>query len=513
MTPTTVPPAVATYRAALPPGRLLDFPVTALDRAGVPTWSVTFYPQAAPNAGGHGYGTTDAEAMTSAFGELSEQVHASAATRRLPRRRATYRELLAEVGPRGVLDPVTACLPAGSPYTPDRPLEWVPVTRWEGGETVLAPVELVAFQGADLGPGDWLVTPITNGMGAGPTLEQALAHGLLELHQRDGNSVHFRVMDRGIAVDLDAVTDPETLDVLRRLDAEGIDVLVKLASTDFDLTNLFVVGADRDEEAGDPLMATACGEAAHPDREVALRKALLEYAAARVRKAFTHGPLGPVAAVTPPGYLDEYRRRLSLAGEEERALRTMIEWRSLSNREMRALLADTVLSVRSRVPFSSLPTVAGGEREALRDKGALLRLLTGRLAGAGFDVLYADYSRPDLGVYAVKAIVPGLEVETMTYYNIGPRNLRRLLDREDGRGEGLVGLGAPPPGALPLLLTGADRERLGGPAWLDPAAVDRAVGHLYPLYREPARHAAAFVVEEGWQMPANGGRRSAVGGR
>ena len=481
--------AIDAYRAALPPGEALDFPITAIDRLGVPTWSVTFWPESLPNAGGHGYGTTDAEALTSAYGELSEVVHAAAATRRLPRRRATYRELLREVGPRGVVDPVALCLEAGSPYTPDLPLEWVPVVRWVTGERVLVPIEFVAFQGADIGappPSGWLITPITNGLGAGPTLAHALGHGLLELLQRDGNSVNFRALARDSAIALDGVTDPETRSLLARLAAAGVEVVAKLAATDFGLTNVYVVGADRDPETGNPLMAAACGEAAHPDREVALRKAILEFAAARARLAFTHGPLGPVERVAPPRYLDRYVRRHTLAGEEERALRAMIDWTALPNGAIRAALADTVFAVRERIPFSALPTVAA----PLAGRAALLDLIAGRLGESGFDILYADFSPPGYPeVRVVKAIVPGLEVETISYGRIGPRNLRRLL----ARGGDLVGLGDPPPGARPILLTAEARDEFGGAAWLDPVAIDRLVGPLYVLYREPGRHSAPLA--------------------
>lgn len=268
-------------------------------------------------------------------------------------------------------------------------------------------------------------------------------------------------------------------------------MVVKPADCDLGLTNLYVVGADRDEEGGDPLMAAACGEAAHPDREVALRKALLEFAAARARLAFTHGPLGPVRAVAPPRYLDAYVRRHSLAGEEDRALWAMMAWCALPNGATRGALAGSVLAAREWVPFASLPTVAAPPA----GRAALARLVVERLAAAGLDVLYADLSpagAPEVRV--VKAIVPGLEVETMSYYRIGPRNLRRLL----ARGTDLVGIGAPPPGARPVLLTDTDRERLGGPAWLDPAAVDRAVGPLYVLYREPGRHSAPLALARGW---------------
>jgi len=484
-----LPQPVTSYQAALPAGELLDFPLTALDRVGVATWSVTFWPEQLPNAGGHGYGTTDAEAMTSAYGELSEVVHTSAATRRLPRRRATYHELLAEVGPRGVVDPITLCLEAGSAYSPDQPLEWVPISRWGTDEAVLVPIEFVAFQGADIGtppPGGWLITPITNGLGAGPTLQHALGHGLLELLQRDGNSVNFRALAQDTVVSLDGVTDPETLALLARLDDEGVEVLVKPASTDFGLTNLYVVGADRDPDAGNPLMAAACGEAAHPDREVALRKALLEFAAARVRLAFTHGPLDAVERAAPPRYLEVYTRRHSLAGEEERALQAMLAWTALPNGTLRAALADTVLAARTTIPFTDLPTVTTPPA----DRAALTALVIERLIADGFDILYADCSPPDAPeVRVIKAIVPGLEVETMSYGRIGARNLRRLL----ARGGDIAGLGTPPPGALPIRLTAAERAALGTAAWLDPAAVERHVGPLYVLYREPGRHSAALA--------------------
>ncbi len=125
---------------------------------------------------------------------------------------------------------------------------------------------------------------------------------------------------------------------------------------------------------------------------------------------------------------------------------------------------------------------------------ALCDELAGRLSAAGLDVLYVDHSPEDAaerGVHVVKAIVPGLEVETMSYHRIGERNARRLLER----GSDMVGLGEPHAGALPVRLTAEAEARLGGPVWLDPAAVDRAVGELYPLYREPEYHSTQVALE------------------
>ena len=83
-----------------------------------------------------------------------------------------------------------------------------------------------------------------------------LSHALLELLQRDGNGLVFRALDRGDVVDLDGLQDAAALDALRRLRAAGLDPVVKLASTDLGLTNVYAVaddpapGGDDDDEFG-----------------------------------------------------------------------------------------------------------------------------------------------------------------------------------------------------------------------------------------------------------------------
>ena len=129
-----------------------------------------------PLCEGIGYGETPEAARVGAYGELTEEVSSSAALARLPRLTGSYREMLARHGERGVVDPVTLCLEAGSPYTPDTVLEWVEGRRWSTDEPVLIPAEFVACAGMDVPPRPGvsrLVTPITNGHGAGTTLAMA----------------------------------------------------------------------------------------------------------------------------------------------------------------------------------------------------------------------------------------------------------------------------------------------------------------------------------------------------
>ena len=71
----------------------------------------------------------------------------------MPRRTSSTNALLAEAGPRGVANPLTLCLPAGSAVDGDTVLEWVPAHRWPGGETVWLPIDIAACSVGDLSPG------------------------------------------------------------------------------------------------------------------------------------------------------------------------------------------------------------------------------------------------------------------------------------------------------------------------------------------------------------------------
>jgi ribosomal protein S12 methylthiotransferase accessory factor len=480
-------PVVRAYRDALAPGEQQDFDISAADRTGLPVVSADHLDAAGVRKGACGYGADLAQARAGAYGELAEEVLLARHLARTGRHRASYAELVRARGRERVADPVGLVLPAGADYSPERPLEWVPAHRLRTGEEVWVPAEFAASCGSDLPggppPGGWLTTPVTNGLGAGDTRERALSHALLEILQRDGNATAHRAMDEGVVIGLDEVGDPVTRRVLDRLREAGVEVLPKLASTQFGLADVHVVGTDagpgtrRDPS---PLALTACGEAAHPDREAALRKALSEYVSSRARKVFFHGPLETVARVAPPGYLERELSR-PLPRQEPRALSAMREWAALDASRLRELLEPTVLSRRSGVPFSRLPTVPPG---SLDDPAALLEDLLRRLED--FDVLVVEAGGP--GAHAVKVLVPGMEVETMSYARIGERGVRRLAERE----RPLAGVGPPPrAGARPVHLTPEARERLGGPAWFDVDGARETVGALYPLYREPDRHALA----------------------
>ena len=485
--------AARAYIDSMADGQVDLFPLTALDVTGVPCWNAVYYGPAPHGTGGlgtHGvgYGSTDAEAIVGATGELAEMVHSATGIARLARRRGSFTDLSRELGAAMVADPLTLCLPAGSPVDADTALEWAPARRYPDGATVWLPIDIVACSYDDLPRGyKPFTSPITNGLGAGPSLDFAVGHGVCELFQRDGNGLGFRAMDRGILLDFagDFPRDPRTRDLLAHLEACGIEVLAKFADDEFGIANVYCVGGETDRAAPSPIMVTACGEAASPDREHALRKALLEFAAARVRKAFSHGPLAEAERLAPARYTGRLHAWKAQAGEESRTLDAMLGWLGHDQAQLRSLIEDSVLSRQETRRFDTLPQWDGPLSGT-----KLVAELHRRLAAHGLAILVLDLSPPQGGVHVAKVVVPGLEVETMSYHRIGERGVRKLLDR----GSKLVGLGEPPAGAASVRLTAEAAARIGGPAWLDVAAVDRIADPLFPLYREPKVHAAPIAM-------------------
>lgn len=476
------------FRATMPAeSEVTYFRIDGLDRIGVPVVQANLILTGEPATTGYGYGLTEIEAQVGALGELCEEVHVGKWLASAPRVVASYAELARTRGAHAVADPLTLCLPAGSPYAPDMPLAWVEARRWPSDEAVLVPREWVAAYPYQLREPARLITPITNGLGAGFDLPHAIAHGLMELLQRDGNTLSYRALDQGTVVDLGVDGEPPVAALLERLRSLGIDVTVKLACTDFGLTNLYVVGDDRGRPHA-PIQITACGEASHPDRARALRKALLEFCGSRSRKAATHGPIEDVRTVMAHEYVERQIAVAVIEEEESRALHAMTDWIAQDAAELRRRLAGTVFSQRRRVPFSALPDTGP---EAVADSATRLRLLGERLAAENLEVLWLDVSPPGSPVKVVKTIVPGLESETMSYGRIGWRGVRRLRDRNDP-----LLLDDAHEGARRVRLRPEDEARCGGPAWLDMAAADRMVGGVYPLYRESGPFSAQLLLAQ-----------------
>ncbi len=486
-----VPDIARAYMDAMPAGEWWLFDMSPLDRTGVPAWKAALFPHDPSAAGcemqqGTGYGETHDRAIIAAVAECYEEVHARLGFARMPQVEGSYDQLVRGRGRQGVADPLELCLPAGSSVGRETPLRWVEARRWFSGDAVLVPVDLAALS-TDALPADYrpFTTLITNGLGAGPTREWARAHGLFELLQRDGNGLFFRALDPGVRLTLDDTLPSDLRAVIDRVASAGIDLLPKFATDEFGLVNLYVVGGDRGPGALPvPIAMTGGGEASDLDRHSALRKAVLEYAHARARKAFTFGPIETIRAVMPPGYWErvEPRTRRAARDTEPRQVDAFRHWLSLDGPALHDLLADPVFTVRSERPFASLATSDITTPEEKGDEAAR------RLVAAGFDPLVLEWTDADAPMHAARVIVPRLEVETMSYGRIGERGVAKLVTQDSP----LIRWGEPDAHRRPVRLTPEALERIGGQPLFDMNEAERIVGGLYPLYREPGSHEMMF---------------------
>ena len=149
--------AARRYLDTMPRGDVVAFPLTPLDRTGLPVWAVSLFPKDAALEGvmpyGVGYGTTDEAAVLSGLGEAAEMVWPTLALGRRSKTRGSYTGLVAALGVRSVADPLTLCLPAGSAVGRDTLLDWVEAKRASDGSTVLVPIDLAAYTVKELSPG------------------------------------------------------------------------------------------------------------------------------------------------------------------------------------------------------------------------------------------------------------------------------------------------------------------------------------------------------------------------
>jgi ribosomal protein S12 methylthiotransferase accessory factor len=486
---------VHAYVDALPSGDWFFFDMSPLDVTGIPAWKAAFFPHDPALAGcdmqqGTGYGADPDQAMIAAAAECHEEVRARLGFAAMEQVEGSFAEIASARGTSAVADPLELCLPAGSAVDHHTPLRWVRAHRWFTGEPVFVPVDVAALT-ADRLPSGYrpFTTLITNGLGAGPSRQWAAAHGLFECLQRDGNGLRFRAMDAGDLLTVDEAQAPEVSAVVDRIADAGIDLLPKFGGDEFGIANLYVVGADRDpSRLPVPIAMTGAGEAADLDRVSALRKAVLEYAHARARKAFVFGPLEWVSTVMPPGYWERAHAccRHAARRTEPRQIDAFRHWLSLDGGALRDLIADPVLQVRSERRMDSLPT--SGIRTVPEKGDEAAR----RLVAAGLDPLVLDFTEPGSAMHAVRVIVPKLEVETMSYHRIGERNAEKLIVADSP----LIRWGRPAhPTLRPVRLPPHAYDRLGGLPLLDTAAVDATVGALYPLYREPGAHEMAMHLQ------------------
>lgn len=339
--------------------------LTGLDRVGLPTVMVT-RPNSRSVAVALGKGLTLEAAQASGVMEAVETWHAERITQ--PLRVASYADLQQEAL---VADVERLPRVTGGSFDPHHRMLWVEGEDLVSGQPRWLPFEMVDtdYTARPCG-GQGAFPRTTNGLASGNSLAEATCHAVCEVIERDAITLWHQAPP-GPRVDPAAIEDPRCREALERFERAGLQAGIWNITSDVGVAAFHCMICENGARPGHIGIGSGC----HPDRGIALLRALTE--AAQTRLTYISGARDDLEP-------EEFTPQAS-------AERTQY---------VRQLLDQTVVSAR----FEGCPDYSSPSFE--ED----LSWLLGRLAGIGIrQVLTVDLSRPGLGVAVVRAVIPGLE--------------------------------------------------------------------------------------------------------
>jgi YcaO-like protein with predicted kinase domain len=354
--------------------------VTGLDRIGIPV-TVAVRPNSRSFSVSQGKGLGLAQAHASAMMEAIELFHGEELTQRTVS--ASFEALSARAN---VVPPAALC-GTGNPLPDQAAIEWIEGYDLLGEEICFVPWEIVhtdytlptRHSGAHLLSG-------TNGLASGNHLAEAISSAICELVERDAVALwHARGMfERSRRrLDLASVDDEDCRELLRLYERAQIAPRVWDVTSDAHVP-AFVCDIPADESSEG--LRRFRGAGCHPDRRIALARALTE------------------AAQTRLTYIAGIRDDLS-------------DYTETTKDKLGAALLDAMSQAADAKPFSDVPCFESN------DVTADLRWELERLRAIGVTrAIAVDLTRPDFGISVVRLVVPGLEWDcTHSDYVAGPR--------------------------------------------------------------------------------------------
>jgi len=261
-----------------------------------------------------------------------------------------------------------------------------------GAQPTLVPYELVHMDRREPSPfGSPRFLLSSNGLCSGNTVPEALLHGMCEVVERDASALFHALGDAAKddrRLDLDTVDDPACNDMLKQFEAAGVGVIVWNETNDLGIAVFQCVIVDRDPNPFRYLVPGR-GYGAHPDRGIALLRALAE--AAQSRLTFISGARDDL-------FHDEYLAQNS-SGRIDR---------------YRADLVQPTPTCFHDVPTTHFDQI-----------GDAVQFVDGQITQVtGSPPLYCDLSLPEIPAAVVRVLAPGLEgVHDIPRYSPGRRAL------------------------------------------------------------------------------------------
>ncbi len=361
--------------------------VTGLDRIGIPV-TVAVRPNSRSFSVSQGKGLGLSQARASALMEAIELFHGEDLSDRTLV--TSFRELSVKAR---VVPPCSLC-GTGVPLPDQAEIGWIEGYDLLGREPCWVPWEVVhtdytlptSHSGAHFLSG-------TNGLAAGNHLAEAVSSAICELVERDAVALWHALAVRERSrrrLDTGSIDDEACRGLLDLY--EAADIAVRL----WDVTSDIGIPAficDIPAIAGDASggMRRFRGAGCHPDRGVALARAMTE--AAQIRLTYIAGIRDDLP---PSDYAESEQEKLGAA------------------------LIDAMSQAADARSFRNVPSFDTD------DVTADVRWQLQRLRAIGIEsVVAVDLTRPDMGIPVVRLVIPGLEWDcTHRDYHPGPRAQR-----------------------------------------------------------------------------------------
>lgn len=254
-------------------------------------------------------------------------------------------------------------------------LHWVKAVELFSEQVMLVPLEMIhADFTHPFPPGAGCFPSSTNGLASGNHILEAICHGICEVIERDALSVWHHgsfELQQASRLQLETINDALALDALQKFRSAGLECAVWDVTSDIGVATFLCVVREPSVDAGH----LGLGSGTHPDRAVALLRALNE--AAQTRLNYISGAREDLT-------VEEY----SVAGRRQKT------------EAFSELLAEGPQCHR----FDQVPTSVNDHLKAD------LNWLKKNLRRAGIEqVAVVDLSREEFKVPVVRVIIPGLE--------------------------------------------------------------------------------------------------------
>jgi len=348
--------------------------ITGLDHIGIPV-AIAVRPKSRSISVFQGKGLGLQQAYASALMEAAEFYHGEYLDGRFLR--ASYKDLARTAV---VVDPEDLC-GNGRRFDRNRPIEWIEGYDMLRQEACWVPAEMVHtdMTRAQIHDSGCLLRG-SNGLASGNNLAEALSAAICEVVERDAIALWSTrdLRDRaGCHLDPGSIDHAPALDLLGRYERAGIGVRIWNVTSDVEIA-AFVCHIREESDNPNLGMRRFHGAGCHPDRGIALTRALTE------------------AAQTRLAYIDGARDDLPLE-----------HYAAPDNAEMAEALLDVLQAGRAPSKFRDLPNLLAD------DVAEDVRWQLRRLSSIGIARTVAvDLTRPELGIPVVRVVIPGLEGDT-----------------------------------------------------------------------------------------------------